>query len=106
MDNTKILSTIIENLHSLDSPNYLHMRLKSMHKSFDVTCKEGFNPQFFKTPKNLDCVGPHPETKFHGADYLSVDERTHFLKYFDEQKDKLFFNKQELLPTVWTMIMY
>ena len=51
----------LESLHLLDSLNYLHIGLKSMPKSFDLTCKKGLYPQFFNTAYNLDYVGPYPE---------------------------------------------
>ena len=38
MDGTKILSKIVENLHLLDSLNFLPVNLKSMPKSYDRTC--------------------------------------------------------------------
>jgi hypothetical protein len=40
MDGAKILSIIVENLHYLDSLNFLPMSLKSMPKSFDLTCNK------------------------------------------------------------------
>ena len=40
MDGSNILSMVVENLHFLDSLNYLRMSLKSMPKSFDPTCKK------------------------------------------------------------------
>ena len=42
-------------------------------------------------------MGPYPERKFYGADYMSGDERAQFLEWKEEQKDKIFCNKQELL---------
>jgi len=45
----------------------------------------------------LDYVGPYPEPKFYGAEYMSGDERGQFLEWYEEQKDKIFCNKQELL---------
>jgi len=47
--------------------------------------------------ENLDYVGPYPEPKFCGADYMSGDERARFLEWYEEQTDKTFCNKQELL---------
>jgi len=41
MDGSIILSMIVENLHFMDSLNYLPMSLKNMPKSFDLTCKKG-----------------------------------------------------------------
>jgi len=61
MDGSKILSMVVENLHFQDSLNYLPTSLKSMPKSFDLTCKKGYYPHFFNTANNLDYVGTHPE---------------------------------------------
>ena len=97
MDGTKILSVIVENLHFLDSLNFLPMSLKSMPKSFDFTCKKGYYPHFFNTANNLEYVGPYPEPKFYGAEYMSGDERAQILEWFEEQRNKIFCNKQELL---------
>jgi hypothetical protein len=42
-------------------------------------------------------VGPYPETEFYGGDSMFVDERAQFLESYEEQKGKLFRNKDELL---------
>ena len=77
----------VEHLKFLDSLNFLPMSLKSMPKSFDLTCKKGYYPHFFNTAKNLEYVGPYPEPKFYGADYMSGDERAQFLEWYGGQKD-------------------
>jgi len=74
MDGTKILSMTVDHLQFLDSLNFLPMSLKSMPKSFDLTCKKGYYPHFFNTAKNLDYVGPYLEPVFYGADYMLGDE--------------------------------
>ena len=40
-------------------------------------------------------MGPYPDPEFYGAD--SADERTQFMQWHEEQKVKLFSNKDELL---------
>ena len=82
MDGTQILSMVVENLHFLNSINYLPMSLKSMPKSFDFTCKKGYYPHFFNTANNLDYVGPYPEPKFYGSDFMSREERTQFSAWY------------------------
>jgi len=67
-----------------------------MHKSFDLTCKKGYYPHFFNMTNNLAYVGRYPEPKIYGADYMSVDERAQFLEWYEENKDKIFCNKQVL----------
>jgi len=69
MDGSKILSMVVEKLHFLDSLNYLPMSLKSMPKSFDLTCKKGYYHQLY---------GLSPRTKFYGADIMSVMNELNF----------------------------
>ena len=96
MDGSKILSMVVENLHFLGSLNCLRMSLKSVPKSFDLTCKKMYYPHLFNTANNLDYMGSHPEPKFYGADFMSRDERTQFSAWYDGVKDKIF-NREELL---------
>jgi len=59
--------------------------------------QEGVLPQIFNTASNLNYVGPYPEPEFYGADSMSADERIQFMQWYEEQKGKLFSNKDELL---------
>jgi len=65
------------------------MSLKSMSKSFDFTCKKGYYSHFFITD-NI----PNPSTV---AQTLSGYERAQLLVWYEEQKDKIMHNKEELL---------
>jgi len=73
MDDSKILSMVVENFHFLDSLNYLPVNLKSMSKSFNLTCKKGYYPHFFNTTSNLNYVGPYHEPEFYGVDCLLMN---------------------------------
>ena len=106
MDGSKILSMVVENLHSLDSFSHLPMSLKSMPKSFDFTCQKGYYPYFFNTANNLDYVGCHPELKFYGADFMSGDERNQFLAWYEGVKDNIFTIGWNYWLTAWTTSMY
>jgi len=53
MAGAKILSMVVENLHFLDSLNFLPMSLKNMHNPFDLTCKKGYYSPFFNRPRIL-----------------------------------------------------
>jgi hypothetical protein len=97
MDGTKILSMRVEHFVFVDSLNYLNMPLKSMPKAFDLSCKKGFYPHFFNTHQNLDYVGPYPDVEYYGADYMSEGDRAQFLEWHNEQKDKIFNNRDQLL---------
>jgi len=96
MDGSKIISMVVENVHYLDSLNYLPMFLKSVPKSFDLTCKKGYYPHF-NTANNLNYVGSYSEPKYYGADFMSGDERAQFLEWHEEQTGKVFCYKDELL---------
>ena len=39
----------------------------------------------------------YPEHKYYGADFMSADDRAQFLAWYEEQKDKIFHNKEALL---------
>ena len=73
------------------------MSLYRKPKTFDLTCKKGHYTHLFNTAKNLDRVGPYAEPKYYGADFTSGDEQVQFLAWYEEQKDKTFHNKEELL---------
>jgi hypothetical protein len=72
MDGSKILSMVVENFYFLDLLNFLPVSLKSMPKSFDLTCKKCYYPHFYNTASNLNYEGSYSEPEFYGAD--SVDE--------------------------------
>jgi len=80
MDGSKILSMVVEKFHFLHSLNYLPMSLKSMLKSFDLTCKNGYYSHFFNTASNSNYVGLYPESEFYGADSTSADKRAQFMQ--------------------------
>lgn len=68
-----------------------------MPKSFDIYAGRGITPHVFNTAYNLDYVGPYPVPKCYGVDYISGHEQAQFLEWYDEQKDKIFCNNEELL---------
>ena len=88
MDGSKILSMSVENLYFLDSLNFMPMSLKSIPKSFDLTCKKGYYHHFFNTANNLDYVDSYPKPKYYGADFMSGDDRDQFLAWY-ENKTKI-----------------
>ena len=96
MDGTKILNKSVKNLCFLDSLNFIPMSLKNAQSVWSHM-QEGLLPSFFNTANNLDYVGPYPEPKYYGADFMSADDRAQFLAWYEEQKGKIFHNKNELL---------
>ena len=53
-------------------------------------CKKVYYRHFIKTVKNLDNVTPYPEPKNYGADFISGNERSQFLEWYEMQTDKHF----------------
>ena len=81
MDGNKILSMSVENFHFLYSLNFIPTSLKSIHKTFDLTYKKGYDTHFFITANSLDYVGTYSEPKYYVADFMSRDERALFLTW-------------------------
>ena len=67
-----------------------------MPKAFDLTYKKG-DYHLFNRAENLDYVGPYPDPKYYGVDFMSSEERTRFLAWYDQQIDQIFNNKEQLL---------
>jgi hypothetical protein len=96
MDGFKVFSMVVDNIHFLDSLNFLPMSLKSLSKSFELSSKKGFY-HFFYAVSNLDYEAPYHEPSYYGADFLSDYEGSEFLAWLEEQKGNAFNNKAELL---------
>jgi len=103
---SKILSIVVENLHFLDSINYLPMSNKGMPKSFDLTCKKRYYSDSFNTVENLDYVSSLPEPKFYGADFMSGNERTQFSAWYAGLKTKFLTIARKCCSTAWITSMY
>ena len=59
----------------LDSLNYLHMKLSKIPKAFGLKeLKKGYFPHFFNTIEHQDYVGPYPEEKYYGCDYMNAED--------------------------------
>jgi len=81
MDGMKIVA---EDLNFLDSVNFQPMCLKSMAKSSDLTCRNGYYPHFLIRPQIvtlLDLI-PNPDSMV----------QTACQGMYEEQKDNIFCN--------------
>ena len=72
------------NIRVLDSLNFIPMKLAALPKTFGLTelCK-GYFPHFFNVRENQDYVGPYPEPKSYGANYMSTGDRAAFLEWHE-----------------------
>lgn len=106
MDGTKILSMIVENLHFLDSFNFLPMALKSMPKSFDLSCKRDIIPTSLTRPTiwTMWALIPNPSTM--GQTTCQVMTEPNFWNGTRSKKTKFSAISRSSWPTEWTMSMY
>ena len=84
----------------IDSLNFLQMPLKSFPKTFGMSeLKKGYFPHYFNKECNKDYVGNIPSKKHYGYNQMKPDERTKFLKWYEERvsENYVFDFKKEIL---------
>ena len=70
----------------IDSLNFLQMPLKSFPKTFGMNeLKKGYFPHYFNKECNKNYVGRLPSKKHYGYNQMKPDERTKFLKWYDDR---------------------
>ena len=70
----------------IDSLNFLQMPLKSFPKTFGMNeLKKGYFPHYFNKECNKNYVGPMPSKKHCGYNQMKPDERSKFLKWYEER---------------------
>ena len=70
----------------IDSLNFLQMPLKSFPKTFGMNkFKKGYFPHYFNKECHKNYVGPIPSKKHYGYNQMKPDERTKFLKWYEER---------------------
>ena len=84
----------------IDSLNFLQMLLKSFPKTFGMSeLKKGYFPHYFNKECNKDYVGNIPSKKHYGYNQMKPDERSKFLKWYEERvsENYVFDFKKEIL---------
>ena len=84
----------------IDSLNFLQMPLKSFPKTFSMNeLKKGYFPHYFNKECNKDYVGTIPSKKHYGYNQMKPDERSKFLKWYEERvsENYVFDFKKEIL---------
>ena len=84
----------------IDSLNFLQMPLKSFPKTFGMNeLKMGYFPHYFNKECNKDYVGPMPSKNHYGYNQMKSDERSKFLKWYEERvgENHVFDFKKEIL---------
>ena len=84
----------------IDSLNFLQMPLKAFPKTFGMNeLKKGYFPHYFNKECHKNYVGPIPSKKHYGYNQMKPDERTNFLKWYEERvsENYIFDFKKEIL---------
>ena len=84
----------------IDSLNFLQMPLKSFPKTFSMSeLKKGYFPHYFNKECNKDYIGTIPSKKHYGYNQMKPDERSKFLKWYEERvsENNIFDFKKEIL---------
>ena len=84
----------------IDSLNFLQMSLKSFPKTFGMNeLKKGYFPHYLNKVCNKNHVGHIPSKKHYGYSQMKSDERTKFLKWYEERvsENYVFDFRKEIL---------
>lgn len=85
------------NLTSLDSLNFLPMKLAKIPLAFGLEeLSKGYFPHLFNTRENQTYVGRYPDPQYYGIDYMSSDERKKFLEWYKTKENEIFNFKKEI----------
>ena len=86
------------NLTFVDSLNFLPMKLAKISDAFRLQelCK-GYFPHLFNTKANRNYVGPYPELKYYGYDFMSTGERKKLAEWHATKRDETFNFREEML---------
>jgi hypothetical protein len=96
---TKVTYMFLKSLDMrfIDSLNLIPLPLSGFSKAFGLSeLGKGFFPYLFVKKTNYDYVGPFPDPKFYGVDEMGEKTREDFLKWYKEQRGKLFRLKDEI----------
>jgi len=106
MDGTKILSMISRICTFLDFLNFLPMSLKSMHKSFDLTCKKGYYTHFLTWPTMWTMWVNIPNPSSMRQTTCQAMSEHNFWNSMRSLKAIFYAISRSSWPTAWTMSMY
>jgi hypothetical protein len=92
--------TVERDLHIkvIDSLNFLPMKLSTLPKAFGLDeLKKGWFPHYFNTKEHQHYVGPYPDVKYYGHDFMSEKERGELLVWLNEKANEVFDFRKDML---------
>jgi hypothetical protein len=98
LNGSKILVINFSKVTIKDSLNLIPMALSKFPKTFGFKeLKKGFFPHFFNIPENQSYIGVYPPPSSYGCDFMSVTDNKNFFLWYNDQREKTFDFKKELL---------
>jgi hypothetical protein len=87
------------NVKFIDSLNFLPMPLKDLPKALGLNqdLRKGDFPHFFNVEGNFEYVGPMPEPRYYGVDFMKSSARDSFMAWYDKNADSTFDFQKEIM---------
>ena len=64
------------------------MKLAKLPEAFCFQeLKKGFFPHMFNKKENFSYIGPYPAQEFYSPDYMSSEDKSDFLSWYQEKVD-------------------
>jgi hypothetical protein len=94
MNGNKVLKATVGNIKFLDSLLMFQQPLAELPKAFgfDSMVKKGFFPHSFHNKENIDYIGPIPEPKYFGIEYMKKKHLKEFNSWYEQEKNKMVLN--------------
>ena len=92
--------TVERDLHIkvIDSLNFLPMKLSALPKAFGLhELKKGWFLHYFNTRENQNYVGPYPDAKDYGYDFMGEKERSELVEWLKQRQCEVFDFRKEML---------
>ncbi|CAH0562743.1 unnamed protein product [Brassicogethes aeneus] len=95
----KFVSITCNNIKFIDSLNYMPLPLNKLPSAFKFEEVKGYFPHLFNRTENSNYVGPLPDASFYMPDSMTLDARSKFFKWYNENiSNNVVFNfKEEII---------
>ncbi|XP_041441312.1 probable DNA polymerase [Xenopus laevis] len=80
----------------IDSLNFMPMKLSKMPEAMGFSGSKGHFPHFFNTEENQNYIGPMPDIRYYGVDYMMPGEKKEFVEWYQNHKNDTFHFQAEL----------
>ena len=99
MRGTQIILMEIQRIKFIDSLNFFPMPLSALPKAFGLknVLKKRYFPHLFNIIENMNYKGKLPSISYYSPDSMHTEDRTVFLRWYEENKNNDFNMRDELI---------